>query len=192
MTEFTNLMKQRVAIIGTCGRDANKNLLTFNLYEKMKMIVVKQLKSLKTKNVELISGGAAWADHLAVDIFLNQSIPCSLHLFLPTAFDIKNNRYANNSVGNTSNFYHECFSKKMKRNTLLEIGEALRKGATNTVRNGFYARNFDIAQADKLIALSWSCKKSEPSSGGTLHTWNLAKNKNQKYHINLWDLLKSE
>jgi len=62
----------------------------------------------KWENIELISGGAAWSDHVAVSLFLAQQIarfPLVLHL--PTRFDSEGERFVADTVGGVANFHHE-------------------------------------------------------------------------------------
>ena len=71
---------RRLAVIGTAGRDKTQHM-TRGLWQAMKADLQGRLKSGDT----LVSGGAAWADHLAVQAYLDDWCE-DLKLFLPALF----------------------------------------------------------------------------------------------------------
>ena len=178
-----NLIK--VAIIGTAGRGANLAKLTPQIFEKMLKCLITIIEAdlgLEWKSIQLVSGGAAWADHLAV-ILYNRQICQNLLLYLPTEF--KDGAYLmNNQIGKTANFYHSQFSKKMGYNTLGDIDTAINNGCVIDSTNiGFKNRNTKIAKSDYIIAFTF--EESQPTGGGTLDTWNKATTAIKKIHKNI-------
>ena len=149
-----------------------------------------RLHPVKYAQVALFSGGAAWADHIAVSLYLLVRAE-TLHLSLPAEFI--NGKFTEQenykSPGNIANYYHKLFSQKMGGNTLAGIKIALEQGATSKVfSNGFKARNLEIAKkgSDLLIAFTWG-EGDTPKSGGTSHTWNASKAK-KRIHVPLGTL----
>ena len=141
-------------------------------------------------DIDLVSGGAAWADHIAVSLFL-MNIPCikSLTIYVPCSF---NGECFDNEVrdGGVANYYHRKFSDRLtgeNHHTLAGIQRAIDRGATLiTVDGGFFARNKLVAESSEyLIAYTFN-HGSIPKDGGTKHTWDLCKSK--KIHVNLFNL----
>lgn len=169
-----------ISIIGTANRD-NKPL-TVDLYYKMINVVKYMLQPIIKNNISitLISGGAAWADHIAITLYLEGFID-NLILHLPCNFIIY--QYDTNcSAGKTSNNLHRNFSSIVNINSLEEINLAIQKGAKVIIHNGFYARNKYVAnECDYLIALTGST-----ITGGTFNTWNQCSV--PKYHVDIFKL----
>jgi hypothetical protein len=167
----------RVAIIGTAGRKEDGAKLSKELYFKMCGRVHQILANLMQDEFEdltLVSGGAAWADHIAVSLYL---AGYAGHLVLHLPADYDNGKFVeegSRSPGSTANYYHKLFSKKMGRNTLPAIQKAADLGASIRVNvNGFKARNSDVAAdaKDGVIALTFG-EGDTPKDGGTFDTWN--------------------
>ncbi len=174
-----------ISIIGT----AREPEMTRKLYEKM---ITAALHIIMENYIEgeviLKSGGAAWSDHIAVELFLYYGFP-TLTLCLPC--DYTNGKYNDTgesqwylNPGRTSNNLHSKFSSKTGKNSLKEIETCFSRGAEKIVRKGFHQRNTDVADSDLLIAFSWG--EQEPTDGGTLDTWKKAKGK--KIHVSLGSL----
>jgi len=155
----------RVAIIGTAGRGKSLQGLDAAMYAKMVAHADKLIAEQTAGHVvHLLSGGAAWADHIAVTLFLSHRYPM-LSLHLPCALAVDNGNYHYNDTGNSdfrmnpgrsSNKYHREFSAAISRNTIREIQEAAAEGAKLHIHKGFFARNDMVAsQADLLIAFTW-------------------------------------
>lgn len=179
-----------ISIIGTAGR-SKTDFLTKDIYKKM----VKKTKEIIEKvfnkdpeNVFLVSGGAAWSDHIVINLYLENYITTG-RLYLPAEWDFNNKRYLEvdkYNYGKHSNYYHKLFSKEVGKNTLEELDFSIKKGLEIDIQNlGFKNRNLKIAESDYLIAFSWG--KTYPSSPGTLDTWNKSKSTN-KIHVSLHDL----
>jgi len=114
----------------------------------------------------------------------------SLTLYLPCKFSLATNQYEDNgdnswvtNPGRSANRYHREFSKKVERNTLSEISNALAVGAKiGCDAGGFHKRNTLVSQVDFLIAFTWS-DGDVPKDGGTANTWK--KCRSRKLHIPL-------
>lgn len=186
----------RVAIIGTAGRREEGQKLSLKLYNWMILHVLYELgKFGEEEEIHLQSGGAAWADHLAVSIYkiregLSLNIQ-SLTIYGPTGWDI--NRYRDTgerdyekNPGGTANYYHKLFSKKVGRNTLEGIADVLlQPGVTYYAGEGFKSRNLSVGKCDVLIALTFE-EGNVPKDGGTRHTWDNS-TAEMKIHISLMD-----
>lgn len=175
----------RCGVIGTAGR-SNQNLLSEDLYWSMVDRVYETLSNLQScggDDIELVSGGAAWADHVAVTLF-NQGKVEALTLHFPCSF---NGRFDDSKTGRTANYYHERFSKTVGRDSFRSLESALQKGAHFTVSDGFRARNLLVGQVPNLIAQTWS-RTGKPEDGGTEHCWRNSPSPN-KIHISLYELL---
>jgi len=181
-----------VSIIGTSGRGC-LNAMNKKIYKKMiiktKDIIENHFK-LDPKNICLVSGGAAWADHVVVKLYLDKYVSNAL-LYLPCQWNHVSGKYVDriqdhHNVAHIANQYHDLFSKKMKCNTLYEIQKAINQGLIiNTSNYGFKNRNIEVAKSDYLIAFTWN--RVIPQKGGTAHTWKNTTTP-QKIHINLENL----
>lgn len=180
----------KLAIIGTAGRKEDADLLNKEKWDDMKRAVYDFVKKYKIDHV--ISGGAAYADHLAVGLF-NAGIVKKLELALPCKFDTKKVQFHDTGVvdwktnpGNTSNYYHLRFSTTVGIKSLQEIKTAIEKGATVIVENGFMERNSIVAEADMVLAMTFG-KENVVKDGGTANTCNtyLTKGGDKLFHLDL-------
>lgn len=184
-----------VSIIGSAGRDAESlSLLNADSFEKMVETAQNILGGIVSGKphiggkLHLVSGGAAWSDHVAVRLFA-KGCADSLTLHLPCKLD-GNKFYDSGSYsyktnpGRSANKYHAQFSKAIGNNSIGEIHEAIENGAKVVVHNGFFARNNSVAKSDHIIAFTKSTTNT-PAKGGTLHTWNKVGNMGKRYHISL-------
>jgi hypothetical protein len=161
-----------VAIIGTAGRSQVPTLLEWNN-------MLKDAESRITSNDTLISGGAAFADHIAVKLFLEGKV-AGLKLRLPAK--IKDGKFvgAYGTAGRTANYYHAPFSKLLGVDTIAEIEQAIKKGAevtyeTETSNKAMFIRNEKVAkESNAMIAYTYG-EGNEPADGGTKDTWNKSK-----------------
>lgn len=180
-------MKTTIAIIGPSGR-YDTEFLTANVYQKMiaktKKIITEKLK-MNPNDVELISGGAAWSDHVAVKLFVDKFVT-DVTLCITAKWDSTNKKYIESSgkydCGRISNFYHAKFTDVVGYSTLEELDTAITEGINIKYFPGFKNRNNEIANAKYLIAFSFD--DTAPSQGGTLHTWTASKSKT-KININI-------
>lgn len=180
---------QRVAIIGTSGRDgAASKRLTSELFDRMVAACHERIieQHPDVAQVCLVSGGAAWADHVAVELFLTKGYGV-LELCLPCGWDGEHHEFTNlptTQCASTANSLHRAFSRVLKRNTLQDISRAQERGAILTFHNGFLARNNLVARTPWVIALTFG--KKQPDSSGTTYTWVRAQG--QRTHLCLGEL----
>jgi hypothetical protein len=168
----------KLAIIGTAGRNPPyiMNIDTWNW-------LVDKARSVVPPGTTLVSGGAAWADHIAVALYL-QGHAGALELHLPAP--IENGRFVggNMSAGSAATYYHRRFSGVLGRDTIQEIVQAASTenctGTVQPVRPGFgamFARNQLVAGSldptrDGMLAFTFG-DGDQPADGGTKHTWDL-------------------
>lgn len=170
-------MEITLSIIGTAGRKEDGGKLSCYHYHAMCVVareLVDQLKECNYPVTHLVSGGAAYADHVAVRLFLEQKAPY-LRLFLPAQWedgsfkDTGEKDYKKNP-GGTANYYHKKFQLATNINSLSEIQIAKAEGAELiTVSKGFYARNALVAKSDFLLAMTFGNGR-EVKEGGTADT----------------------
>lgn len=174
-----------IAIIGTAGRDKSKPM-TLELWKWM----VRDVRARVPEGGDVGSGGAAWADHLAVSLMLTGYVK-ELKLHLPAPFDMKTKRFRGplNSAASAANYYHEEFSKVIGRDTLGQIAEVLLYPHVKVTQEpesvgyrGMFARNNRVARYEEMLAYTFG-KGDVPADGGTKHTWDKCQGK--KTHISL-------
>jgi hypothetical protein len=179
---------QKVGIIGTAGRKEDKDKMTFQVWKDMQDSVKTLLIAEYPHNrYRLVSGGAAWADHLAVDLLLS-GYGLGLTLYLPAEWDSTMVRYQRGpgdkyrDPGQIANYYHGLFSEKMGIDTLAQIEDARDRGAELVyIPGGFHARNLRVGQVDWLICLHWNGAQATKPKGGSLHTWNNSRAQKKTY-----------
>ena len=198
-----------VAIVGTAGRRDAATRLTYPLWLGMVREAERFLAGLP-RPWDLVSGGAAWSDHVAVRLFLDGKAD-SLTLYLPCRFDLdvpwfeetSEDRHVNYSEEGTetvgsearvANFYHRRFSGVLRRDrtetTLHELAEAIRRGARVIVGEGFKSRNYGVGHTEALLAFTFGEGKV-PADGGTAHTWRTSAAP-LKVHVPLGTLLEEQ
>jgi len=184
----------KIAIIGTAGR--NKSIpMTYETWQWMvRQAKALMPKGLKGEHIHLVSGGAAWADHLAVHLFLI-GMAQELTLHLPAPLDASGYFMGyRGTAGSVANYYHSKFSLIAGINSREEILEAAsRKNCHGTVQpvapgyGAMFARNRLIAKEldksnDQLIAFTFG-KGDSPEDGGTRDTWNQFQG--DRFHVSI-------
>lgn len=192
-----------LAVIGSAGRKEDAIHVSRPLYNAMYWHLLKTLVDLGP--IAVVSGGAAFADHLAVRAFLEGHCT-GLRLHLPAEF--RNGRFVEGGggrfdPGRIANWYHRNFSTACGLDSFSEIEDAIRKGAHVTVGRSFHERNTTVANdASAMIAFTFGEDESPiilgPESegfldhraaglcdGGTADTWAKAKDCSQKRHVSL-------
>lgn len=190
----------RIAIVGTAGRAGpTPSLKLFNLMKDRVVHIISKDLSLEISDVHLISGGAAFGDHVSVSLFKSSEYMFSgITLFLPCEWSTSEGSHYDSGSGNwktnpgrNANRYHHAFHRHTGVESLSEINSLFDENNVeiDTSGKGFHDRNSKIAHtADILIALTWS-KSTEPPKGGTLDTWNKARIRGVKcIHVSLGDL----
>ncbi len=184
----------RVSIIGTAGRSyEEQKQLNATVYVKMiqkSLDIICNEWKLSLDNVRLCSGGAAWADHVAVALFLTQSTN-GLTIYFPCKYDEKTGRCDDTDYcGKRSNQLHEKFNDSIgSRNSFDDFRLAQMKNNNvifDTSCKGFHARNSFVAKSEYCIAFTFGTDENEPKEGGTLDTWR--KCKGTKVHVRIQDL----
>jgi hypothetical protein len=200
-------MENILALAGSAGRQADAAKVSRELYDRMFDETRKTISDWKIEH--LVSGGAAFADHLAVRAFLEGKAR-TLTLFLPARFVGRsyqqNPRYYSNP-GKTSNDLHARFSKTCAIDSLGELAEAIRRGANVHVHEGFQTRNIHVAHAaNHMLAFTFGNSTSrdlKPDdegfqnaavaglkiTKGTAHCWGEAWKCRLKTHIDLNELM---
>jgi len=185
----------RIAVIGTAGRDTTRPM-TRGLW----LAMVQDFRGRVRADDTLLSGGAAWADHLAVHAFL-EGWCARLELYLPAPLepvgggDATRHAFAGGprTSGAAANHYHERFRQATGVDGRAQIASAIAAGAmvvAEPVATGYramFARNARIARgADAAIAYTWG-EASHPAAGGTLDTWKQV-HSSHKIHVSLHGL----
>lgn len=180
----------RLAIVGTSGRNPiDKKRLTLEhikfVEDNVRCYIEHVLKK-KNSEIILVSGGSAWIDYVAVQLFLTKEFG-GLELYLPSRFDHKQKKYINTHEGRTLNRLHQECAEITGIDVLHEMTRVITtKGVKITIKRGFLQRNTLIAKnCDHLLAFTFNPENPDlPSEGGTLHTWNKTTHPN-KIHFNL-------
>lgn len=163
-----------LGIIGTAGRGDDGKRLTVAHWRMMTCIA--QSVSTVLGATRLVSGGSSWADHVAVQLYLDGSVK-GLTLHLPChIFDRPGTwRFeTSDECGPRLNQLHGQFHVRTGINPFAQLGEAISRGAKKEIHHGgFKGRNTFVAnEADVMLAFTFS-GGAEPKDGGTRHTWDL-------------------
>lgn len=186
-----------IGIIGTAGRGEDAYRLSARSFIKMGELVheiVTRKLQVQCTDVDLISGGAAWADHLAVHHFL-AGCGKTLTLALPCEWDAEKVQYIDNgsddwrvNPGRTANRMHRAFGSRCGFDSLGEVNTALaHPNCTRIVGKGFHDRNTYVAErCFALIAFTFGDGPAL-KDGGTADTMRkfLAKNSTGAFHVDL-------
>jgi len=168
-----------IAIIGTAGRGSDADRLDARVYGLIREAIRAEVRKLPRPWC-LVSGGAAYADHVAVDFFI-EGVADSLTLHLPAPFVIGGLGQSSHfdertESGRTANYYHRLFSDKLQAAGALpssfdDLAHAIERGARFFVHDGFLSRNMFVGRVDVLIAATFG-RGSVPKDGGTKHCWD--------------------
>ena len=195
--------QKTLAIIGTAGRKDDASRLTLAHYRAM-CVLAKQIMA-DHGATKLISGGAAWADHVAVTIALEGAIPLpDLTLYLPAPFSRTAGFDRRSKDGSTAVYYHQTFKTRTRINYVHDFDKAIEGGAVVKVNlDGFFARNAEVAAAADIV-LAFTFGKGAPwlpavfpagtraseaglKDGGTAHTFDRSRAA-CKIHVTLGDI----
>ena len=147
-------MNKTLAIIGTAGRGDDARKLTKNHWLRMidaakKVIEIEEV-------TDLVSGGASWADHVAIHLARKEKIPAEI--WLP----------ARERDLETAQHYHNRFSSVMGYDTWSQI--STHKFLCLNGFGGFKDRNTEVAnRADLFLAMTFGDGKNV-KDGGTADT----------------------
>ena len=164
-------MKKTLAIIGTAGRGEDASKLTVKHWNAMCDTAIKICED--EFITDLVSGAAAWSDHVAVRISSHLGLPIKLWLPAVTR-DLE-----------TALYYHRKFSAVLKRDTFNELRPLIAAGCTENF-GGFKDRNTKVADAADLFLACTFGNGSQVKDGGTLDTVNkMQKRGISGYHLDL-------
>lgn len=179
-------MEITLSIVGTAGRKDDGKKLSKKHFEAMCIVASGLMEQLAESNypiTHLVSGGAAWADHVAVRLFLDKKAP-HLRLFLPDlwengAYHDTGERDPFKNPGGTANYYHKLFLNATGIHSLSQIQTAKGEGAELIDRKtnkdgkvqplGFHPRNALVSKSDFILACTYG-KEHEVKDGGTADT----------------------
>ncbi len=161
-----------LAVIGTAGRGSDASKLTPAHWRMMCCIGQTVATALGAERV--VSGGAAWADAVAVRLYLDGTVD-KLTLHLPAPWDGWS--FAETDCGNTANRYHHRAQVAHGQNGLADLAEAINvRGATVTYETAakgmapFFVRNAKVAQdAHALLAFTTN-RGADVGDSGTADT----------------------
>jgi hypothetical protein len=165
----------KVAIIGTAGRKEAGARITAADFQAM----YDDAASRVTTDTILVSGGAAWSDHIAVKLYLDGKV-AGLVLHLPYPKERGQGGVITRAEG-AALYYHRPFSEKVFGDediSMDDIDKAIEKGAIVTYDSGdigaMKRRNKLIASdaVDGMIAYSFNPTEDGPNDGGTKHAWD--------------------
>jgi len=162
----------KLGIIGTAGRKEDGDKLKLGHWILMNGVAETLALALNVNG--FVSGGAAWADHVAVSLYLKHQIlkKFDLSLHLPAKLTITGfmQGFDKYDAGKTSNYYHELFSKKIGIDSIQELNCAAGLCCNTTIGTDFKSRNTLVAnEADILLAFTFG-EGSELKDGGTKDT----------------------
>jgi len=170
-------MEITFAIVGTAGRKDDEKRLTRKHFDAMCLVasgLLEQINGINYPITHLVSGGAAWADHVAVRLFLDKKVP-NLRLFIPAEWEDgkyhdTGERDSNTNPGGTANYWHKQFQLRTGINGLSDIQIAKAYGAKlYFCRGGFHGRNAMVAKSDFILACTFG-DKHMVKEGGTADT----------------------
>jgi hypothetical protein len=193
-----------MSFIGSAGRGSDAARLNENVYEAM---YAEALDCVRRFDIEIAcSGGAAFADHIAVSLFLRGAVG-GLSLYLPAVYE--NGAYVPNArvhanPGRTANDYHRAFRASCGIDGLSEIAAAISRGAYVETYAGFKRRNLEVAgRCSHMLAFTFGNAPSQDfppghpgfsdaaeaglKDGGTAHTWGECWKASWKRHVNLFE-----
>lgn len=181
----------RLAITGSTGRyPGDKNKLRPEFMEKMITVIREYIKNeLNTTpdKVVLVSGGSAWAEHIAVQLYLTKEF-AGLDLFLVSEFSVKQKKYVNTHEGRTLNqLLIEC-QDKTGIDVFSELAKSIdgKNKAKITIQRAFKPRNTLIAKnCDFLIAFTFGLQ--ENVKGGAIDLWEKVSS-DKRIHFDLSEL----
>jgi hypothetical protein len=182
-----------VAIIGTAGRKEDGPKMSKALLERMvahATDVQHNTWGLANEQVVLVSGGAAWADHVALLLYQRARSDgrhpyAGLEIFMPCKFISTHSTYRawdngwdwKVNPGWLVNKQHDSFSKAVGWTTMddFKLASSDPLFRLDCSIHGMHARDAAIARAaQRMLAMTWGTGP-EPKPGGTLHTWKLCK-----------------
>lgn len=192
-----------IGIIGSAGRRGDGAKVTRQAWSAAAQTVLALVAPFATAGpLHLHSGGAAFADHLAVilPVLLGTATPVFLHLYFPcrlteVGFEDTGIMDWRRNPGGALNRYHYAFSRALgcvPGTSLGELNQVAHEANTRVeIHFGFHSRNAAVARAakDVLIATTFAERATDDiPDGGTAHTWSLSQAP-RKIHVALTPVL---
>lgn len=179
----------RLAIIGASGRDEDGQRFANqpDMFLRRMVDAARTIASLTGARI-LVSGGAAWADHIAILLFLEEPMRFSLHLHLPAFLradprDPHSMEYLDSgadggkSAAAVSNRLHREFHRQIAPlrpgwSPFRDLHTAfVHTSATNRLYRGFMPRNDAVAaDADAVLAMTFGAGPQVKARSGTAYT----------------------
>lgn len=158
--------RRTLAVIGTAGRRDDGDKLTLEHWNRMILATLEVIE--KEGITDVVSGGAAWADHCAVCCGMPARI-----IFPDSPQDLR-----------TAAYYHGSFSRVVGRDTMREAF-----AAPHEFHGSFKDRNSQVAAAaDVYLAMTFG-EGEKVKDGGTADTVRKMRRRGVTgYHFNLNDL----
>jgi hypothetical protein len=197
----------RLAIIGTAGRRGDADRITLATWDAMLADVRQRVAAAQHTDggepldVTLASGGAAYADHLAV-LLWRERPAWRLELFLPAPLG-REGFDTSTAAGARTAELHAQFRDQLGIDGVKDLQAAAADGAWVHDGPGFKARNQAIAErADVVLAYTFgpgaevvTATAGDPAyldataaglkPGGTAQTWQMAQRAAEKVHVPL-------
>ena len=152
--------KTYIVVVGADGKNpVEKKYLNLKHYEFMTRMIISYINKLGIDpyDIILVSGGSAWAQHIVIELYLNNSFG-GLNLYLPSTFDTKQKKFVNTHEGRLLNGLHAEFKNKIpyidSLNDLTNIiNSGFKSGIRVEVKRGFKQRNTLMThECDHLLA----------------------------------------
>jgi len=166
----------RLAIIGTNGHDYHESLKLETKHMEWIAIMVKNYitntLSKTTDQIILVSGGDAWVEHVAVQLYREGGFG-GLNLYLPSEFNTKLHQYKNTHEGRSLNKLHAYCQEKTGAPIFEELTSVNSKktGVRITIQRGWKPRNTLIARGcDHLLAFTLG--KGDPNLDPAKDIWS--------------------
>ena len=184
MAQPVAVKRTPVGIVGFAGAtllETQRQQLSAELYAQMVASArryINETLQLRWDQVTLVSGGAAWADHVAVTLFLAHpearlvlQLPCHFVATLKQFAASSPRERARRTVATVVGL-HRSFSACLGCDSVGQLSQAVAVGAKVCVwPAGFLRRNSAVADlSQRLLAFTWA-PGGAPRSGGTHDTW---------------------
>ena len=197
----------KIAIIGTAGRRGDADRITLSTWSAMLTDARRQIEAAQRRamveplDLTLVSGGAPYADHLAVTLW-RECPAWRLELYLPAPLGPSGFDTSTKAGARTAEL-HALFRDRLSVDGVKDLQAAAAEGAWLHDAPGFAARNQAIAdRANVVLAYTFgpgtevvTATTREPEyheaaaaglkPGGTAQTWDMAQHAAEKIHVPL-------
>lgn len=197
----------KLAIIGTAGRNEDEARLAEQpQFFLSRMLDAARVIADRVGADTIVTGGAAWADHVGLLLFLSDPERFSLHLHLPALLKHDpadpaamlyldtSSRQGGKSDARTSNFWHGKFADQFATvragwSPFHDLRTAFAHPKTvSHIGTGFTDRNKAVAaDSDFALAMTFGCGPilKEGGTAGTMRTFLRSHPSSTAYHLDL-------